>query len=62
MFTTVEGEWDDVMDLVKACVLEVAGFAPRVGVVLKIDYRPGSVDQLEHKTAAIEALLEEREA
>ena len=54
MFTNVEGEWDEVMGLIKECVLEVAGAAPRVSVVIKIDYRPGAVDALHHKVASIE--------
>ena len=29
MFTNVEGEWDEVMGLVKACVDKVAEAAPR---------------------------------
>ena len=57
MFTNVEGEWDEVMDLVKRCVLQVADAAPRVSVVVKIDYRPGADDALHHKVQAIEDRL-----
>ena len=57
MFTNVEGDWDEVMDLVKRCVLAVAESAPRVSVVLKVDYRPGAVDSLHHKVEAIEDRL-----
>ena len=32
MFTNVEGEWDDVMSVIKACVMKVAESAPRVSV------------------------------
>jgi uncharacterized protein (TIGR00106 family) len=56
MFTNVEGEWDEVMAVIKACVDHVAAVAPRVSVVVKIDHRPGMVDQLEHKTARIAAI------
>src|ERR1700694_5057594 len=41
MFTNIEGEWDEVMSLIKACVMTVAAVAPRVSVVIKIDHRPG---------------------
>jgi len=41
MFTKVEGEWDEVMALIKSCVLKVAEQAPRVDLVVKVDYRPG---------------------
>jgi uncharacterized protein (TIGR00106 family) len=58
MFTNVEGEWDEVMGLIKACVEKVAEAAPRVSVVIKIDHRPGAVDALHHKVDVIEAHLE----
>jgi uncharacterized protein (TIGR00106 family) len=57
MFTNVEGEWDDVMALLKACVTTVAESSPRVSLVLKIDYRPGTSDALHAKVDAIEARL-----
>ena len=57
MFTNVEGEWDEVMDLVKRCVMKVAEAAPRVSVVVKIDYRPGTVDALRQKVQAVEDRL-----
>jgi uncharacterized protein (TIGR00106 family) len=40
MFTNVEGDWDEVMAVIKACVDHVAEVAPRVSVVVKIDHRP----------------------
>jgi uncharacterized protein (TIGR00106 family) len=42
MFTNVEGDWDEVMDLLRACVDKVAEEAPRVSVVVKIDHRPAT--------------------
>ncbi len=57
MFTNVEGEWDDVMEVLKACVLRTAESAPRVSVVVKIDYRPGHEDALHAKVDAVEARL-----
>jgi uncharacterized protein (TIGR00106 family) len=57
MFTNVEGDWDEVMALLKACVDTVAESAPRVSVVVKIDHRPGTTDGLTHKVAAVEARL-----
>src|SRR5436305_179559 len=58
MFTNVEGEWDEVMALIKACVMEVATEAPRVSVVIKIDHRAGVTDGLTAKVAALESHLE----
>jgi uncharacterized protein (TIGR00106 family) len=58
MFTNVEGEWDEVMGLVKACVDAVARSAPRVSLVIKVDHRPGVTDALHAKVAAVEQHLE----
>lgn len=57
MFTNVEGEWDEVMALIKTCVMTVAETAPRVSVVIKIDHRPGVTDALHAKVDAIEQRL-----
>jgi uncharacterized protein (TIGR00106 family) len=57
MFTNVEGEWDEVMALIKACVTTVGEAAPRVSVVIKIDHRPGASDALHQKVATIDELL-----
>ncbi|MEU5567374.1 MTH1187 family thiamine-binding protein [Micromonospora musae] len=59
MFTTVEGEWDEVMAVVKRAVDAVAQQAPRVSVVLKADVRPGVTGALTEKVARIEARLAE---
>ncbi len=58
MFTNVEGEWDEVMDLIRRCVDAVADAAPRVSVVIKLDHRPGAgPGAMAHKTEAIERHL-----
>lgn len=59
MFTSIEGEWDEVMAVVKAAVDAVAAKAPRVSVVLKADIRAGVTDGLTAKVAAVEAKLAE---
>jgi uncharacterized protein (TIGR00106 family) len=58
MFTTVEGEWDEVMAVVKQAVDVVAKASPRVGLVLKADIRPGYAGQLTAKVDRVNALLE----
>jgi uncharacterized protein (TIGR00106 family) len=55
MFTTVEGEWDEVMAVVKQAIDAVD--APRVGLTLKADIRPGVTDGLTAKVAAVERYL-----
>jgi uncharacterized protein (TIGR00106 family) len=57
MFTNVEGEWDDVMALIRDCTMKVAESAPRVSLVIKIDYRPRVTDGLHGKIAAVEKRL-----
>ncbi|MEU7853558.1 MTH1187 family thiamine-binding protein [Nonomuraea sp. NPDC049141] len=57
MFTTIEGEWDEVMSVVKRAVDAVAEVAPRVSLVLKADLRPGVTDGMTSKVAAVERLL-----
>jgi uncharacterized protein (TIGR00106 family) len=58
MFTTVEGDWDEAMAVVKAAVDAVAARAPRVSLVLKADLRPGVTDGLTSKVETIERYLE----
>lgn len=57
MFTNIEGEWDEVMAVVKQAVDVVAARSPRVGLVLKADIRPGYTGQLSAKVQRIEERL-----
>ncbi|MCW2934544.1 MAG: hypothetical protein JWM19_5506 [Actinomycetia bacterium] len=57
MFTTVEGEWDEVMAVVKDACDAVATRAPRVSLVLKADLRPGVTGALTAKVETIERHL-----
>ncbi len=59
MFTNLEGEWDEVMGVVKQCVDALAARAPRVSLVLKADIRPGYTGQLAAKVERVERLLDE---
>ena len=57
MFTNIEGEWDEVMAVVKQAVDVVAAVSPRVSLVLKADIRPGYTGQLTAKVERIEQAL-----
>ena len=58
MFTNIEGEWDEVMAVVKQAVMTVAESSPRVGLVLKADLRTGfDTGQLTAKVQRIEDRL-----
>ena len=57
MFTSVEGEWDEVMEVIRRAVAAVAARAPRVSVVIKADVRDGVTDGLTAKVETIERHL-----
>lgn len=58
MFTLVEGEWDEVMDVIKRATEAVAEVAPRVSLVVKADIRPGHTDMLHQKVESLNKHLE----
>ena len=58
MFTTIEGDWDEVMAVVKSARDAVAARAPRVSVTLKADIRPGVTDAMESKMTSLERHLD----
>lgn len=59
MFTTVEGEWDEVMDVVKRATDAVSSRSPRTSLVVKADIRPGHSGQLDEKVRRVEQHLGE---
>jgi uncharacterized protein (TIGR00106 family) len=58
MFTTIEGEWDEVMAVIKRAVDVVAEHG-RVSLVLKADIRSGVTDALTSKVTHVESYLDE---
>ncbi len=59
MFTTIEGEWDEVFDVIKRATDAVGAFGPRVSLVLKADIRPGHTGELTGKVERLERALDE---
>ncbi|MEV0763390.1 MTH1187 family thiamine-binding protein [Nocardia sp. NPDC050435] len=57
MFTTLEGEWEAVMAVVKQASEAVLAVAPRCSLVLKADIRPGVTDAMTAKVATVERYL-----
>ena len=57
MFTTIEGDWDECLAVVKACVEALSEGGTRVGLVMKADIRPGHTGQLTAKVERVEAAL-----
>lgn len=57
MFTTIEGDWDECMDVVKRACAAVGRHGNRVSLVLKADIRPGYIGELDGKLTRLEAAL-----
>jgi uncharacterized protein (TIGR00106 family) len=57
MFTTIEGDWDEVFAVVKAAADAVGAFGSRVSLVLKADIRPGYSGELTAKLDRLEAAM-----
>ena len=60
MFTSIEGEWDEVMAVITRAVAVVEERAPRVSLVVKADIRPGVTDGLTSKVDTVERHLAEQ--
>ncbi|MBV51407.1 MAG: hypothetical protein CMH77_02720 [Nitrospinae bacterium] len=57
MGTVLEGEWDEVMDVVKLCYEKMSSDCKRITCGIKIDYREGKSGRLESKMASVEKRL-----
>jgi uncharacterized protein YqgV (UPF0045/DUF77 family) len=61
MFTTIEGDWDACMDVVRRAVEAVGRHGERVSLVLKADIRPGWTGELDGKLDRLATALRSRE-
>ncbi|CAN3978658.1 MTH1187 family thiamine-binding protein [Kitasatospora purpeofusca] len=59
MFTSIEGEWDEVMPVIREAIEAVKAYSNRVSTVIKIDDRAGVTDGLTSKVATVERHLAE---
>lgn len=57
MFTEIEGEWDEVFDVVKRATEAVQEFGPRVSLVMKADIRPGYEGEIDGKLDRLERAI-----
>jgi uncharacterized protein (TIGR00106 family) len=57
MFTEIEGEWDEVMKVVKDATFVLANKGIRTEVVLKADIRPGFTNMLHAKVDKVDDIL-----
>ncbi|MFQ6083132.1 MAG: MTH1187 family thiamine-binding protein [Candidatus Aminicenantia bacterium] len=57
MGTIVEGEWDEVIELIEECHFKMRQYSTRVLTEIKIDDREGAGNRLEGKVKDIEDIL-----
>jgi uncharacterized protein (TIGR00106 family) len=57
MGTIVEGELDEVLDLMRRCIEQVATHSDRVTCAAKLDFRRGHTGRIKSKVASVEAKL-----
>jgi uncharacterized protein YqgV (UPF0045/DUF77 family) len=61
MFTTIEGDWDEVFDVIRRATEAVGAYGSRVSLVLKADIRPGHTGELSGKVERLERALADRD-
>ncbi|MET4781731.1 thiamine-binding protein [Glaciihabitans sp. UYNi722] len=59
MFTTIEGDWDEVFDVIRRATDAVGTYGTRVSLVLKADIRPGHTGELTGKLERLEKAITE---
>lgn len=59
MFTTIEGEWDQVFDVIRRATEAAGQYGSRVSLVLKADIRPGYTGELTGKLERLEQALQQ---
>jgi uncharacterized protein (TIGR00106 family) len=60
MGTNIEGEWSEVMDLIKRCRDKLLETNNRIGLSILIDDKKGAIDQISHKVISVKEKLENR--
>ncbi|MBP1326418.1 uncharacterized protein YqgV (UPF0045/DUF77 family) [Leucobacter exalbidus] len=58
MFTEIEGEWDEVFDVVKRATEAVLPFGSRVSLIMKADIRPGFEGEIDGKLERLEQAID----
>ena len=60
MFTEIEGEWDEVMRVIKEATFILAELGIRTEVILKADIRPGFTGTMQSKVEKVEKILSKK--
>ncbi len=59
MSTIIEGEWDEVLDVINRCRLELRKDSERVSIKIWVDDKAGATDMLHRKTESVMEKLDE---
>lgn len=62
MFTTIEGEWDEVFAVIKQASEAAGKYGSRVALVVKADIRPGYQGEMTGKLDRLEDAINKRQA
>jgi uncharacterized protein (TIGR00106 family) len=57
MGTVVEGEWDDLLNLLTRCFRTLEQDSGRISLQAKFDYRKGSSPRIESKVRSVQARI-----
>jgi uncharacterized protein (TIGR00106 family) len=57
MGSCIEGEWEDVMDVVNQCFQELKKDCNRININFKADFRKGPTGRMERKIESVESKL-----
>lgn len=57
MGTVIEGEWDEVIGVVKECLERMAEDCERISTTIKVDYRKGIGGRIDSKIETVQKRL-----
>jgi uncharacterized protein (TIGR00106 family) len=60
MGTVLEGEWNDVFQVVRKCYERMKKDCNRISCTIKVDYRKGHKGRLDSKVASVEKRLKRK--
>ncbi|MEK6584181.1 MAG: MTH1187 family thiamine-binding protein [Nitrospirota bacterium] len=60
MGTVIEGEWDEVLDVVKKCFDRMRKDCNRITTSIKVDYRKGKTGRITAKIESVEKKLKKK--
>ncbi len=60
MGTVLEGEWDEVFEVVRRCYERMRKDCSRISCTIKVDYRRGHIGRLGGKVASVEKRLKRK--